>query len=284
MRSYSRLFSFLVVVSAMIFFSLPVTTLAGGGVNAPASPKPRPDQTVKVWTNDDLATLGPPFEAAGQPAPSEVPTTSNRESAPSARAPQATPVAPEQNPRWYAGQLSSLESELAEVESREQRLSQFRATGSGLQTGLNVVAPCEGVGTDNLIARLDARRQEILQQIDALGDTARSSGMEPGILVEGRGRVAAEEPPTAGERRADLLEQHGELSEQLARTQGVESYMQEDTARRNMTLLRPALGGVGNMTSNLLHNLDNRANALQGQISNVEDEALASGVEPGTLR
>jgi hypothetical protein len=80
------------------------------------------------------------------------------------------------------------------------------------------------------------------------------------------------------------LEQHGELSEELARTQGVESYMQEDTARRNMTLLRPALGGVGNMTSNLLHNLDNRANALQGQISNVEDEALASGVEPGTLR
>jgi hypothetical protein len=38
------------------------------------------------------------------------------------------------------------------------------------------------------------------------------------------------------------------------------------------------------MTSNLLHNLDNRAKALQGQISNVEDEALASGVEPGTLR
>jgi len=262
-------------ISAAFLLTLPAMALAGGGTSVPASPKAQPVREIKVWTNEDVQALGPRFEPASQ----HVQTRAAEPAAPSAKsAISAARVEPDQDPRWYAQQLGGLESELTEVSAHEDQLRNFRATSKGMPTGLNVVAPCVGVGTDNLIAQLDARRQEILQQIDAIGDTARTSGMPPGILVEGRGRVSPEVPLTPKEQQAALVDHYRDLSADLDQTQGTVAAMDSDAASRAITLIQPDSRWGGNMTTNMQQNLYNQESELQSQISAIQDEARTSGV------
>lgn len=279
MKTFGR-FVLRSVVSASLAFALPVVALAGGGANPPASPQPRPVREVKVWTNDDFAALGPRSESTSEPAPASAARPTAAVAAPAS----AAPLPSGEDPQWYAEQLTGLEDELASVAAREQQLRQFRATGTGLPTGLNVVAPCQGVGTDNLIAQLAARRQEIEQQIDALGDTARSNGMPPGILVQGRGRVSIEKPLTPEQQQESLIDRYRSLSDDLAQAQATIASMHADTASRRMTLLQPDSRWGGNMTTNLLQGLYGRESALQSELSAIEDEARSSGLAAEQLR
>ena len=260
---------------------LPTVALAGGGANAPASPQPQPvQQTTKVWTNDDLAALGPRFESTSRPA--QVPAS--RPAVAAAQKVSAAPLPAEQDPRWYAQELGPLEDELAAVSAQEEQLRDFRETGSTAGTGLNIAAPCVGLTTDNLIATLAARRREIEQQIDALADTARENGLPPGILVEGRGRVSLETPPTPQPQRADLLSQYQSLSDELAEIQETVSAMQVTADAARMTLLQPEARWGGNMTTNFLQGAYNRQSELHSQLSEIEDEARTSGIGTEALR
>ncbi|HXX70771.1 MAG TPA: hypothetical protein VEI55_00650 [Candidatus Acidoferrum sp.] len=255
---------------------LAVSTIAfAGGANPPASPHPKPDRQVKVWTNEDVEALGPRFAPANEavPVPAATAVAANVVSA---------PLPPEQDPQWYAQQLSLLETELAGVSdqlSDTRSLSrQFRAAGSGVQAGLNVVAPCEGITTDNFIAQLEARRQEILEQIDALGDAARVNGMPPGILVEGRGRVSAEARATPEEQAQALVEHYENLSDQLADTRLTIATMHADAASQGATLLQPRARWGGNMTTNLLQNLYNQQSTFEDEIRATEDRMRHAGL------
>ncbi|MGA8013540.1 MAG: hypothetical protein WB949_14005 [Candidatus Acidiferrales bacterium] len=295
MRISGRLsFVMVAAVAVCLVIAAPVTTFAGGGPKPAASPKP--DSQKKIWTNDDVVRLDPAFDA-NRPKQTTA-AASGASSAPSiavaARvqsalpAPMsivpAAPLIPQQDPQWYAQQLDPLEAELAGIETREAHLRQFRATSAGLPTGLVLGAPCEGITTDNLIAQLDARRQEILQDIDTLGDTARRSDMPPGILVERRGRALVASESTAAEQRAAVARQARDASDELAQIRGTVAGMQEQLSAQGITLLLPAPGKGGSMTTDLLDQLDGRASALQNEISVAEDAARNMGIPPGELR
>jgi len=251
----------LLVVSAIAF---------AGGATPSASPHPKPDRQGKVWTKEDVEALGPRFAPVNE-AVTVVPGAAAEVAANAVSA----PLPSEKDPQWYAQQLALLETELASVSDQlSDTLSlshQFRATSAGVQTGLNVVAPCQGITTDNFIAQLETRRQEILEQIDALGDTARANGIPPGILVEGRGRVSAETPATPEEQAQALVEHYQSLSDQLADTRLTIASMHADAASQGATLLQPQARWGGNMTTNLLQNLYNQQGALQSEMSATED-------------
>jgi len=260
--------SLLLILSAFAF---------AGGTNPPASPHPKPDRQTKVWTNEDVEALGPRFAPVSEAVPAVLAgaaaVTANVASA---------PLAAEQNPQWYAQQLTLLETELASVSDQlsdtRSLTRQFRAARAGVQTGLNVVAPCEGITSDNFIAQLEARRQEILEQMDALADTARSNGMPPGILVEGRGRVSAETPATPEQQARALAEHYDSLSDQLADTRLTIDSMHADAAFQGATLLQPHARWGGNMTTNLLENLYDQQSALESEISATEDQLRRAGL------
>jgi hypothetical protein len=276
------------VIVVILSFASPVRTFARATTDTAVSPQPKPDREKKVWTNDDFAPAGLALGVS-----SGVDSAQPRGALPMASAPAVNaalesglprnPRDSEQDPQWYAQQAASLESMLASIESQEQQLQEFRATGKGLQTGLDISAPCEGVGTDNLIAQLEARRQEILQRIDSLDDTARQNDLPPGILVEGRGRAQVENRMSADGQRAALAEVLRQRSNQLAQTQAVTDGMREEAAAKGIQLLEPSPGEGGNQTTNLLEQLDDRAKALQSEIGTVEDDARHSGVETSTL-
>jgi hypothetical protein len=253
------------LLSIGLVCAIPSLLCAAGGASSATPAKPKADQTVKIWTNEDVEALGPRFQPTEQ---GKVETAA----ANALRAPEASvPTAPERDPRWYAQQLASLESELDAVSTEEGQLRHYRETSTGLQPGLNIYAPCIGVGTDNLIAELDARRQEIEQEIDQLGDTARENSVAPGALVEGRGRVAAESAPTAQQERAQLVADYGRLSNELLDTQLTVIGMRDDADVRHETLLQPETRWGTSMTSNYLRDVYNQQNQLEGQIDAVQD-------------
>jgi hypothetical protein len=270
---------------------VPATTLAAGGTTTAApTAQPRPDREKKVWMNYDVARLNPEFGLTAAPKPAAAGSPSIASAQPAAPAPRpiaivaAAPFDPQQAPRWYAQQLDSLEAELAAIASREQQLRRFRATSAGLPTGLVLSAPCEGITTDNLIAQLDARRQEILQQIDALGDTVRINNLAPGPLVEGRGRVQIANQVSTLDQRAALIRQAHDASDQVAQIRETVSGMQQQLSAQGVSMLPVTPGNGGNMTTDLLDQLENRAGALQSEISQAEDTTRGMGVAPGELR
>ena len=275
-------FSFFLATAALLCFGafVPAVTFAGGG---PA----KPDSQKKIWTNDDVERLNPEFVVNRAPQTTTV-SSPIVVAQPLRRAPQRVivrePLDPQQDPLWYGQQVTALNAELSAIDDREEQLREFRATGAGLPTGLVLNAPCGGITTDNLIAQLESRRQEIARQIDALGDLARQNNLPPGILVEGRGLAQVASEPSVADQRAVVALLAQDASDQLAEVQGVVAGMQDQLATKGITLTQPTPGQVGNMTTDLLERLDSRADALQSVIGEVDDAARGLGVPPGDLR
>jgi hypothetical protein len=285
-----RSFFLVGVLPVCLALAIPVTALAAGVTTTPApAAKPLPDREKKVWMNEDVARLNPEFSLTAAPkktaVASALPAASVQPASPALRPViAAAPLDPQQDPQWYAQQLDSLDAELAGMESRQQQLRQFRATSAGLPVGLVLAAPCDGITTDNLIAQLDARRQEILQQIGAIQDTARRNDLAPGILVEGRGRAHLASQVSAADQKVSLTDRVHDASDEVAQIRGTIAGMQDQFSAQGITLLQPAPGEGGSMTTDLLDRLDGRASALQSEIGEAEDAARGMGVQPGDLR
>ena len=124
-------------VALCIGLAIPAATFAGGG---PAQPTgtPKPDTQKRVWTNDDVERLNPDFvavrasqtstnSAAAVRVVGELPVRTTPKSA----APRM-PLDPQQDPRWYAQQVTALDADLAAIDSREAELREFRATSGPL--------------------------------------------------------------------------------------------------------------------------------------------------------
>jgi hypothetical protein len=248
--------------------------------------RPKPD-SAKVYTNDDLGWKGATPAPTGEVQPGQtaggfvVPSSSPK----ALRTPSAPPAAlnPQQDVQWYAGPLKQMQAELAGIENQEAQLRDFRASGStqGQTTGLTLNAPAEGITTDNLIAQLDARRQELNARIDELNDMAGASGVAPAAVAQ-----AAEAGPqlSPDEQREELIARHAQLSDELAKTQSVAADMRQQAAANGTSLLPPTPGFGGNMTTDLQSRLAARADKLQNEINNTAGDALGLGTPPGDLR
>lgn len=268
------------LAAALMTGFCPAASAGSGGKAATAAPIP--DQEKKVYTNDDIAAW---HDGARQQA--EVSTFSNpaQQSLTASAVVTVIPRNPEEDPLWYARQTVALEDQASALDARIAELQDFRTTGAGVTTGLNIYAPCQGVGTDNLIAELIEQRQVITAQISALQDTARQNDVPPETFVNASAIVAAAAGRVrltpAGE-RARLRARLDRLTDDLAQVNGVVSGMEHDMAAQQMTLLKYN-GDGGNMTTNLLQDLDGQAKGLRTQISDVSDAAYRAGIPASQL-
>ena len=228
-----------------------------------ASAKPRPDSS-KIYTNDDLNWSAPVIAAQ----------TSEDQTV-------ATPpvLSAEKDPQWYAQQVGVLQAELDAVQAQATQLRLYRANKTDLPTGLVIHAPVEGITTDDLIARLDARAAELTQRLDDLSDLARVNGLPPGVVNQA---PTLQETPLATPEA--IIADYQEASDQLAQTQALQSSMQQDAEERHISLLPSNPANGGNLTTDLMDRLNARATALQQSLDNTEDAARAQNLAPGDLR
>jgi len=288
MRAISLAFASLAVV-LLSGISIPAFASSDDKSPAPSSaaaknPAPVPDREKKVYTNDDIDRMFP------KPKLSAVSTS--RVPIPVAAASRANsvanqPLAPEKDPLWYAQQVAALEAGLGQIATREESLREFRARRStdalpGMRVGLQLNAPCDGITTDNEISNLGQRRAEIEQQIAALEDTAQQNDMSPAIIRDAPEILAAAQNPlTPAEERLRLAERQAQLADELNATQNELAGMSEQATALGANLQPPTPGFGGNMTTDLIERLDNRANEVRGTLDQTEDAARQSGaVQP----
>jgi hypothetical protein len=271
--------------------SAPTATSAPSATPAPSMT--RPDREKKVYTNDDIDQMWPKQQASANDAHTSAATAfasaQTRRSVAVSRATRATivPVSPQQDPVWYAAQIEALNAELDSISSREASLRDFRATGltdPGVTIGLQFDAPCDGITTDNAIAQLELRRREIEQQIDELQDTARQNGVSPAIFQNAPEILqAAQKPLSPGQERAVLMERQSDLIGQYDGVQNQLTDMSNAAAAQGITLLPVTPDWGGNLTTNRIQSLDERAQQLQNARSENEDAARRAGLAPSAL-
>lgn len=248
-----------------------VTATAATNVAA-TTPAPKPDREKKVYTNDDVDRMWPKQKAIVIVVPSSAAPSVGTTRAMAV----ATPVSPEKDPVWYAEQITELSAELDQLNNRDQTLGDFLARGTGQDphAGLRLNAPCEGITTSNAIAQISLRRQEIEQQLAALEDTAQQNGIRPGVLRDAPSILAAAQPKlTPAQERAALAERQAVLSSELAATRAELGDMSLQAASIGATLQSPTPGFGGNMTTDLIERLDNRASQIQGALDQTEEAA-----------
>jgi|ERR1700719_2113495 len=274
------------VLAVLLFCGIAIPVFASGddkspaSVSAPKNAAPTPDREKKVYTNDDIDRMWPKDSS---------PVVSASGVQPSGSAPDGTtsgiqPVSPEKDPLWYAKQVVVLEAELDRIANKEERSLEFRTSGStsmlpGVHIGLRLNAPCEGITTDNEIAQLDLRREEIEEQLAGLEDIAQQNDLPPGIIRDAPVILeAAQAPLTPDEERRALAERQAPLIDQLNATQDELSYMSDQAAAIGANLQPPTPGFGGNMTTDLIERLDNRANQIQTALDQTDEAARRIGV------
>jgi hypothetical protein len=278
-------------LALLLFSGISIPAFASGDDKSPATASassknaaPVPDREKKVYTNDDIDRMWPKPKLAVVSASraQSQPVTNSREAAVAAQ-----PLSPERNPLWYASQVAALEDELASLATQEDRLREFRTSGStdtvpGTRTGLELNAPCDGFTTDNQIFNLAQRRAEIEQQIAALEDTAQQNDMPPAVIRDAPEILAAAQKPLSPARERVLLaEQQAQLADELNATQNELTGMSEQATALGANLQPPTPGFGGNMTTDLIERLDNRASEIQEALDQSEEAAPLSGpVQP----
>jgi prefoldin subunit 5 len=264
-----------------------VPAFASGDDKSPAATSassknaaPVPDREKKVYTNDDIDRMWPKRKlsvVSSSGMPIQVAAT------PRAKSVTNQPLTPEKDPLWYAQQVAALEAEIGQIATREESLREFRASGStdalpGMRVGLQLNAPCDGVTTDNEIFNLEQRRAEIEQQIAALEDTAQQNDMPPAIIRDAPEILAAAQNPlTPAEERTLLAERQAQLADELNATQNELAGMSEQATALGANLQPPTPGFGGNMTTDLIERLDNRADEIRGALDQTEDAARQAG-------
>jgi hypothetical protein len=252
----------------------------------------RPDREKKVYTNDDIDQMWPKPQAITSdsqtyPASAYTPPVARRSAVVSRPVSAASaPPSRENNPLWYAEQVKSLYAELERLSSTEESLRDFRDAGtdSGVTIGLRFDAPCEGFTTDNAIQQLAMRRQEIEQQLDDLQGTAEQNGVPPVVFQDPSSVLqAARKLLSPAQERAALIERQSDLIGELNGVQDQLADMSSEAAAQGIVLLPPTPQWGGNLTTNRIQSLDERASQLRSALGENEDAARQAGLAPSAL-
>ncbi len=162
---------FRIVLSACLF-------LGGAAIASGQQPTDTPSSTAtssstanakpkKVWTNDDVAAASPGVTVAAKAATSP------------------TPSATGANARLAAqlqGKLEKLQSQLKGVDTQLDELKRFQAGELSGDAGRQLHKAYSSAPIPEQIAKLEEKRNNLQEQIEAIYEEARKKGILPGQL------------------------------------------------------------------------------------------------------
>jgi len=143
------------------------------------------NQPKKVWTNEDMDQLRARGLISFVGQEESAPATQARAAAPAQVQPAFRVFASRlDDPIWYANKAADLQAELdlRQTALREQLTAIALAVDRVSQPGLNLVEANAGVTPEAGVKVLQAKVQEVQNQLDELSDLARQHDIAPGVL------------------------------------------------------------------------------------------------------
>ena len=146
-------------------------TPAAGEEKKPADGKPR-----KVWTNDEIGTLEGSVSVVGtNPAAEHQPASSETGSGAAA------------DPRRggilrYRARIAELQSKIDAADQRINQMKNFKAEDSSPNGGINPNGHYIMVPLDEQVKQLEAKKKQLLANIEELENQAKKDGIAPAEL------------------------------------------------------------------------------------------------------
>jgi chaperonin cofactor prefoldin len=129
----------------------------------------------KVWTDDDVKSVGGDVSVVGDTSPS-----SSSKSSSDTRDPNQQ--AREQQVATLRNQLHQLQAQLGSIDKKIDELRNFKADNTSSSGGINPRHGYSMTPVEDQVKQLETRRKNVQAQIDELEDAARKIGIEPGEL------------------------------------------------------------------------------------------------------
>jgi hypothetical protein len=146
--------------------------------NDPGETTDRPKKK-KVWTNDEIATVGGPGSIsvvgrANEPNAAE-PNSSENTAARGASAKQRQITG-------YRDRLRQLNNQLEATDKQISDLRNFKATNTSASGGINMNHRYTMTPVEEQVKNLEEKKKQLQSQISAVEEQARKEGIEPGQL------------------------------------------------------------------------------------------------------
>jgi hypothetical protein len=156
---------------------------------APAAKNTTPDKNQpkdkkkpkKVWTSDEMSSIGGTISVVGESAPSNS-AKDSMESQTATGSSKSVDSARERQIANYRNQVVQLRSQLEAIERKITELRKFKGENSSSSGGIDIRHGYSMTPVGDQIAQLEDKKKQIQAKIDALEDDARKNSVEPGQL------------------------------------------------------------------------------------------------------
>jgi TolA-binding protein len=155
--------------------STPKSTEPAGGTPDEKKPvgsdKKKPK---KVWTNDEIGSVGGTVSVVGDPTAKSDPATKT-----SALPPEG---AKQKLAESYRSQIQQLQAQMDGIDKRIAQLRNFKGENSNPSGGINPNQGYNMVPLEDQVKQLEDRKKQLQGKIDDLESDAKKNGIEPGDL------------------------------------------------------------------------------------------------------
>lgn len=131
----------------------------------------------KVWTNDDIGSIGGAISVVGNPAPSK----SDPDRKKSGDSGASTDLRRRQIAN-YRNQIRQFQSQMEVIDARIAQLRNFKGENTSPSGGINIDQDYNMVPLEDQVKQLEEQRKQLQKRIDDLEDDARKNGIDPGDL------------------------------------------------------------------------------------------------------
>jgi hypothetical protein len=141
-----------------------------------STPAGKTEKTKKVWTNEEVGTLQGTVSVVGTEHSAESKTKSSGNDARAATDPRRGKIL------RYRAAIAELRKKIDAADERISQMKNFKADDSSPNGGINPHRSYSMVPLDEQVKQLEAKKKQLLANIEDVENQAKKEGIEPGEL------------------------------------------------------------------------------------------------------
>jgi hypothetical protein len=149
---------------------------------APANPPAEKKKPKKVWTNDEIGSVGGTVSVVGQPTASTGSSSSGQNKKPE---PDGNAPADDARQRLidnYRNQIAEIHSQMDAIDDRIAQLKSFKAENTDPSGGINPTQGYNMVPLEDQVKQLEEKKKKLDSKISDIEIDAEKHGIDPGDL------------------------------------------------------------------------------------------------------